>query len=605
MSDTLELLTRAAQASASTVNAEARTVQVVFATEAPVQRRDYDGPYNEILEISKSAILSGRLETGMSVLDSHRSGSMANRLGSVVPGSLRIEQNKAVVTIKLSRKPDSDAILQDVLDGHILPISVGYRIEKSDRTEATGNEIATVRATLWEPLEISIVSVPADASAHSRQKEPTMPEEQKTETNRAAMRVADRRTFINSAPCLAMVPDAEEREELVQATRGMNQDQVRAAVFDAVATRQEAAPTFPVVETGQGQTSFTARSEALYSRITGQRPEGFARDFMDSSLVEHARGLLEERGVRTNGLSRDEVFARSFHTTSDFPLLLQSTSNRILHDAFVLAQSPVRTMLTRSTTMNDFRAKQGLRVSDMGLLTKVNEAGEITSTTRAEIGAESYKLDTFARMFSLTRQALINDDLSGLSDFTATAGRMAAETENELVFSLLASNPTMGEDGVVMFHADHGNLAGTGTGLDVGSLTGVRKAMRSQKTIKNGKEHQAFISVTPKYLVVGPELETAAEMVLTSLNATTTADVNPFAGTLTLLVEPRITDASWYVFAEPSRLPVLEAASLSSAQGPQMATQEGFDVMGVKFRVSLDFGCGAVDFRGAYRNPGV
>ncbi len=103
-------------------------------------------------------------------------------------------------------------------------------------------------------------------------------------------------------------------------------------------------------------------------------------------------------------------------------------------------------------------------------------------------------------------------------------------------------------------------------------------------------------------MVVGREQETTAEQVLASIYAATVADTNPFTGKLSLLVEPRITDESFYLFADPAVLPVLEYAYLSSAQGPQMASREGWDVLGLEMRVVLDFGCGAVDFRGAYRN---
>jgi hypothetical protein len=58
------------------------------------------------------------------------------------------------------------------------------------------------------------------------------------------------------------------------------------------------------------------------------------------------------------------------------------------------------------------------------------------------------------------------------------------------------------------------------------------------------------------------------------------------------------------VFADPTILPVLEYAYLSSAQGPQMSSREGWDVLGMEFRVVLDFGAGAVDWRGAYLNEG-
>lgn len=60
-----------------------------------------------------------------------------------------------------------------------------------------------------------------------------------------------------------------------------------------------------------------------------------------------------------------------------------------------------------------------------------------------------------------------------------------------------------------------------------------------------------------------------------------------------------------YLFADPAILPVLEYSYLSSAQGPQMASREGWDVLGMEFRVVLDFGCGAVDWRGGFFNPGA
>lgn len=137
--------------------------------------------------------------------------------------------------------------------------------------------------------------------------------------------------------------------------------------------------------------------------------------------------------------------------------------------------------------------------------------------------------------------------------------------------------------------------------LSEDSLSDARLALRQQ----TGTDGKTRIQVTPRYLVVGPELDTAAEKLLATIYAATAATANPFTGKLELLVEPRIADKSWYVFADPAILPVLEYAYLSSAQGPQMASRDGWDVLGQEFRGVLDFGCGATDFRGAYRNPGV
>ncbi len=108
-----------------------------------------------------------------------------------------------------------------------------------------------------------------------------------------------------------------------------------------------------------------------------------------------------------------------------------------------------------------------------------------------------------------------------------------------------------------------------------------------------------------RYLLVDPTQETTAEKLLASLTAHTVADQNPFAGSLTLLVEPRLPAGAWYVFSDPAAAAVMEYAYLSSAPGPQMSSRDGWEVLGREFRVVLDFGCGVTDWRGAYRNAGA
>jgi hypothetical protein len=99
-------------------------------------------------------------------------------------------------------------------------------------------------------------------------------------------------------------------------------------------------------------------------------------------------------------------------------------------------------------------------------------------------------------------------------------------------------------------------------------------------------------------------METAAELALAEIYAAKTDDANPFASKLTLLVEPRITDNRWYVWADPASAAVLEYAYLASAPGPQLSSLDGWEVLGREFRVVLDFGCGATDTRGVYFNAG-
>jgi len=414
--------------------------------------------------------------------------------------------------------------------------------------------------------------------------------------------ITERDTLIQRVQAAHDLPE-EWQTRMAEAGDEITDDEIRQAGREtALATRSARTPvrirtTAPA--NYDPAVTMTRRADALYARVSGETPSEEARPFMGESLRDMARASVEASGTSTRTMDADTLFRAAMHTTSDFPQLLTSTGNRTLTAAYQAAQSPVKTQLARRSTMADFRPGTRLKLSDIGTLEKVSEAGEITHTSRGE-ASESYALDTYATQFAISRKALINDDLGAFRDWGQTAGRMAAETEANLMLNLLLSNPAMNEDGKALFHADHGNLA-AGAALEVAALDAARKAMRGMTAL----DGQTPINATPKFLVVGPELETTAEKVLASIYAATTDTTNPFAGRLTLLVEPRIADSSFYVFADPSVLPVLEYSYLSSAQGPQMASREGWDVLGMEFRVVLDFGCGAIDWRGAYQNPGL
>jgi len=592
----------------SSVDPEQRTVELCFASETPVPRYSYEhGRFLEVLRISKDAIDASRLQAGMSLLDSHRAHSVDSILGSVVPGSFRIESGMAFARIKFSRRQRAQELLQDLVDGHRLPISVGYKIQELEEKKRDDGSLV-LTATRWTPTEISIVAVPADPVAGTRNEEymPTI----STKKREAAEQDNTRENDIRS---LARTAGIDESSDLMRKALEENQtlEEFRSAMLDHLIAKENEAPTFPHSPMfGAGnRKEFQARQDALYARMTGTQPKEHARQFMDARLEDHARSFLEHAGHDTRRMARDEVFQLStrhlpgMHTTNDFPMLLQGAGTRVLMDTYELAQSPVRSVLAKRATLSDFRAHSRLKMSELDVLGKVNEAGEIKSQTRGEV-AESYRLDTYGSIFTLSRQALINDDLGAFTSWATTAGRAAAETENALLFNLLTSSsgagPIMGEDGKTLFHADHGNVAAAGTALDVANLKQARLALRKQRSL-GGKLH---LNVKPKYLLVGPELETEAEQILAQIHATTVDDVNPFSNRLELLVEPRLEDTSWYVFADPASVPVLEFAHLTSAPGPQISTREGFETLGESFRVVLDFGCGAIEHRGAYRNPG-
>lgn len=590
-----DLLTRSASLAPQTANADARTIEVVWSTGAPVRRRDMQGDYQERLSLAPSAVDLSRL-IGASVLDAHKQGAVRDVLGTVRSATVDGKDGKAV--LQFSTRAEVEPVWQDVLSGILRHISVGYTVEAWAETIESGKR--TLTATRWTPLEISLVPTPADPGATIRKEETPMPEPATKET-RAALN-AEIRTIARVAGLDQTFIDAQ-----IDACATL--DQTRKAAFDTLAQRGANIRTEQTrVEILQDHDEPTLRAqqmgEALYARINPQHQlSDPARRYAYATCADMAKELLTLRGVSVTGLSPATIITRALHTTSDFGLIVGDTIGRTLRAAYQTAPSGIR-LLGRQTTAKDFRAVNKIMLGEAPLLEKLNEHGEIKSGTMAE-AKEAYRVETFAKKIGVTRQVLVNDDLGAFADLSRRMGQAAAETEAQTLVALLegasGNGPTM-EDNKTLFHADHANKATSGGAIADATLSDARLAMRTQ----TGLAEDRLIRVTPKYLLVPPALETPAEKWLTTIAAAKVDDVNPFSKSLTLVVEPRLTNAKrWYVTADPNEVDGLEYAYLAGGEGPQVESKSGWDVDGVEIRVILDYGAGFVDWRGWHMNAGA
>ena len=165
------------------------------------------------------------------------------------------------------------------------------------------------------------------------------------------------------------------------------------------------------------------------------------RAHMSESLLDMARGSLARNGISTRDMTADETFTRAAHGTSDFPLVVSNAMGKVAAQAYQAAESGIK-VLCRQRTLTDFKATTSIRLCDMGRLQEIAESGEITHTSRAENG-ESMSLRTYARGLTISCNLLINDDLNLLGDMTAAFGQAAAQTEADILVSLLTSNPAL------------------------------------------------------------------------------------------------------------------------------------------------------------------
>lgn len=567
-----------------TFNDEEQTVDAIASTFADVVRRDRAGAYLERLD---PAGLDMTSIVGVPLLDGHRQGSARDVLG-IVKGA-RIEDGKLIVSLRLSQADDVAPVVTRIREG-VLSLSIGYTVARwRDSTDPNQARVRTAAA--WKIIEVSAVPVPADRGAQFRSA--FMENEDIIEN---AGLTEEQATRIRSIGELADLPPSWAEDQIVaQATEA----DARRAAREAMIQRSASTPRIRVVASHDDPVQVRQRQEdaLLFRAAGGELPEA-SRPFAEIGFRQLAVDSLARAGVSVRGLSTDEIFQRAAqHTTSDFSLTVANVAGRIAQERYQAAASGLLPLF-RTRNLPNFKPASTVRLGEIGTLKELSESGEIQHVTHAESG-ESFALSTYAAGLNLSRRLLIDDDLGLFGDTTAALADAAAATvADKLAATLMAGNTLKLSDNKAVFHSTRGNLASSwGQILDL--LHGIRADLRTVR----GIDGKTIVGATPKYLVVGPELETAAEKALAEIYATAPADVNPFSGKLTLLVEPRIDDDQWYVFADPTRMPTLVLAYLSSAPGPQIQRTEGWDVLGMRFRVVLDFGVAWTDWRGAYSVP--
>lgn len=642
------------------VDVEARTVELVWTTGAKGHRWSWDvGSYMEELEVSEDAIRLDRLNNGAPLLNTHKSEDLNDVIGVVERAWLEGEQGHALV--RFSKRDDAEKIFLDVQDGILRKISVKYVVHRYQITEDSDEKLPTYRAVDWEPLELSVVPIAFDDGANFRnattpadykgqrfptifevreanepsekpaavpttQEEDAMTEEEKRaaeETLRREAAEAERKRSLNIRTMARKVQldDEEFIDDLVE--RGVSVSDASIALIDKVAEKQNkdqpntrsSQPT--VVTGGQDVAVLTAKRSAMMNALdhrcapTTIKLEEAGREFRGMRLVDMARECVEMVGGNTRGLmpaeiakaalgcDRQAMRSAGMHSTSDFPLLLGSTVNRTLRAAYELAPQTWRP-LGRPTTVPDFRAVTRAALGDIAALEKIKEHGEYQYGTLEEEGAP-IKVAKFGKIIAITWEAIVNDDLGAFTRVPQALGAAAAQTESDVVWSLLLGNPNY-TDATPIFHADHGNLAASGGAINTTTLAAARAAMRKQKS-KAG----AFLNLSPEFLIVGPDKELEAYQ-FTSSNyvPAKNADINDSRNAaLTVIVDARITGNQWYLYASPGVVDTFEYAYLEGEQGVFTETREGFEVDGMEIKARLVFGAAWIDFRPAYKNPGA
>lgn len=651
------------RAEIGTVNEEARTVDVIFSTGAAVDRMDYwtGKRYVEKLSLKPGHVRLDRLNAGAAVLDTHSGYSLANVMGAVQPDSARLEKGVGVATLRFARTPDVENVWQKVRDGIVRFVSVGYRVHKFEEDAANPTQVPVRTAVDWEPYEISMVPMPADAGAKVRagdvQFNPCLIEGAVMED-----RAMPENTTQPEAPAAPAAPPTAApavstdavRAEAAQAERariagireiakrgglddafvtshidkGSSIDVVRSEAFDALATKADSdGPTATGTKVRMGEDARDKWTRGVSNWLLTRsglagviaKHEGVAASTMEPgefrglSLIDLAREALVRHGVNVRGLDRMELagqamaYRSSYQTISDFAVALETTMNKVLRAAYA-TQNDTWSRFCGVASVVDFRAQAWYRSGALSVLDDLNEHGEFKNKSVPDAEKTSISASTKGNIIAISRQTIVNDDIGYVVRMMQALGRAGKLTIESAVYTQLLQNSGLGPtqtDSQPFFHSNRANVNASATAITVAGIEADRAMMRSQRD----PNLQEYLDLTPTVLLVSVGKRGDALTINDSQYDPADSKFqkpNTVRGLFREVIDtPRISGTRRYLFADPSTAPAIVVSFLEGLQEPVLETMNGWRIDGVEMKARLDVGVNFVDGRTAVTNAGA
>jgi hypothetical protein len=338
------------------------------------------------------------------------------------------------------------------------------------------------------------------------------------------------------------------------------------------------------------------------------------RQFLGLSFVDMAAEIIGYRSNRLLTAQRaGDILTRAMQSTSDYQGIFLNALNKTLLARYQLAM-PTYREISVERPFNDFRPHPQIRAGDFPLPQPLTETGELR-VGASQDSKETVSVLPYGIIFRISRQMLVNDDLGAIDQILGQSGEGVLRFENITFYAMFNSNPVLQQDALAVFTAGnitippaaavgHNNYAPSfaqgGNVPSIATIGAARQALRQMRSLSG-----FYLNVPPKIMLTGPSQETIADQMVTQIAPTLTTSVNPFSGRLRNITDAYVTTPDWFIFCEPASLPCFIYGFLAGSSGPRIRTEEPFGVQGINMSLEHDFGVGAIDYRGVYRNCGL
>ncbi len=324
-------------------------------------------------------------------------------------------------------------------------------------------------------------------------------------------------------------------------------------------------------------------------------------------ILANAARMPSHRDI--GGIFREIQAGTAGVSTTELGDLLSNVANKLLRDGFMSVEQEWANVAAIGS-VTDFKETPRFSLTGDFKFERVGNGGEIKHAT---MGAEAYgnKADTMARLFTLSRQDLINDDAGAFTRIKQLLGRGAALSLNELFWTEFLRQVS------TFWSAANGNeLSGAASALDIDSLT------RAEQTLADMLDpdgnpmglQPAILLVATSNKVLANRLCNDSQLAISGNTDRIITTSNPFAGRLrpvasTYLSTPKIPNSSplhWWLMADPMDCPAIEVVFLNGRREPIIESSELlFNQLGIAFRGYFDLGVRLQEKRASVRSVGA
>ena len=356
------------------------------------------------------------------------------------------------------------------------------------------------------------------------------------------------------------------------------------------------------------------KAELRKQGVGPMRLKAFLRDFLARNGERNVHILDGEELYRRVTSSARMAFAEG---SDDLSNILANTANKAMIDAWTEAPTTYQRW-TGGGSVQDFKTNDLVKMSPFSDVEEIVE-GEGFRYGRVADAKETVQVKTYGKAFSLSRQAIINDDMNAFTRLPASMADASRRNIDRKVYDLLVSaafaGPTMNEDSVALFNATtHGNYKASGGAVpSIATISAGEIAMMTRPLLSSGdkKSGSVYTEIAPRGILVPTSLKTTAEQVIRSPRDTTASNdskFNPYTA-LDVVSSAYLNSKSaarWYLFGDP-RYGTIGVYTLSGYDVPtaRSRTSDVGEPLGISWDIYFDFNVVAEDWRYLYQNIGA